>query len=47
MTLVGVEVVGEVGGVGAQQVVEGVPARGVLDDQVGAGQLAQQPACVR
>jgi hypothetical protein len=30
------------GGVGAEQVVEGVPAGDVLDDQVGAGQLGQQ-----
>jgi len=37
-------VVGLLGGVGAQQVVEGVPAGDVLGDQVGAGQLAQQGA---
>jgi len=37
-------VVGLFGGVGAQQVVKGVPARGMLGDQVGAGQFAQQAA---
>jgi hypothetical protein len=36
--------VGLLGGVGAQQVMEGVPARNVLGDQVRAGQLAQQAA---
>ena len=35
------------GGVGAEQVMEGKPARGVLGGQVRAGQLAQQPAGLR
>ena len=39
-----VGVAGLLGGVGAQQVVEGVPAGDVLGDQVRAGQLAQQAA---
>jgi hypothetical protein len=39
---VGVVGVGEVGGVGAQQVVEGVPAGGGLGEQVCPGQLGQQ-----
>ena len=43
---VAVGVVGLLGGVGAQQVVEGVPAGDVLGDQVRAGQLAQQAAGV-
>ena len=41
-----VGVVGLLGGVGTQQVVEGVPAGDVLGDQVGAGQFAQQVAGV-
>jgi len=40
------DVVGLLGCVGAQQVVEGVPAGEVLGDQVRAGQLAQQAAGV-
>ena len=40
----GVEVAGLVGGVGAEQVVEGVPAGCVLGDQAVAGELAQQAA---
>ena len=39
----GSSVVGQVGGVGAEQVVQGVPAGRVLGEQVGAGQLGQQP----
>ena len=39
-----VGVVGPGGGVGAEQVVEGIPAGDVLRDQVRAGQLAQQAA---
>lgn len=37
-----VEVVGQLGGIGPQQVVEEVPPRRVLDEQVGPGQLGQQ-----
>ena len=40
-------VAGLVGGVGAQQVVEGVPARSVLGDQAITGELAQQAAGLR
>jgi hypothetical protein len=40
----GVGVTGLGGGVSPEQVVEGVPAGGVLGDQVDSGQLAQQPA---
>ncbi len=36
---VGLDTVGEFGGVGAEQVVEGVPAGGVLREQPGADQL--------
>jgi hypothetical protein len=36
--------VGLLGGVGTEQVVEGVPARGVLGEQVRAGQLGQRSA---
>jgi hypothetical protein len=39
--LVGVDAVGQVGGVGTQQVVEGVPAGDVLDQQTRQGQLGQ------
>jgi hypothetical protein len=39
-----VGVAGLLGGVGAQQVMQGVPAGHVLGDQVRAGQLAQQAA---
>jgi len=44
--LVGVDGVGLVGGVGAEQVVEGVPAGGVLADQARPGQLGQQWSCL-
>src|SRR5262249_11421087 len=37
--LVGIGGVGQVGGVGTQQVMEGVPAGGVLGEQAGPGQL--------
>jgi hypothetical protein len=40
--LVGVGGVGELGGVGAEQVVQGVPAGGVLVDQVGGDQPVEQ-----
>ena len=40
--VLGVVRVGQFGGVRAQQVVQGVPARDVLGDQVRAGQLGQQ-----
>jgi hypothetical protein len=40
--LVEVEGVGEVLGIGAEQVVEDVPAREVFDDQVRIGQFGQQ-----
>jgi hypothetical protein len=40
--LVGVDAVGQVAGVGAQQVVEGVAAGGVLDQQARLGQLGQR-----
>jgi hypothetical protein len=39
-----VGVAGLGGGVGTQQVVEGIPARGVLADQVGPGELAEHAA---
>ena len=38
---------GLLGGVRADQVVQGVPARGVLGDQVGTGQLGEVPAGLR
>jgi hypothetical protein len=40
--IVGVGAVDEVGGVGAQQVMEGVPVGRMLVDDVGAGELVQQ-----
>jgi hypothetical protein len=45
--LVGVEGVGEFGGVGAQQVVEDVPAGDVFGEQTRPGQLGQQPPGLR
>ena len=44
---VAVEGAGLLGGVGAQQVMEGVTAGGVLGDQVRAGQFGQQVARLR
>jgi hypothetical protein len=40
--LAGVDGVRKVGGVGAQQIVEDVSARNVLDEEVRAGQVEQQ-----
>jgi hypothetical protein len=42
----GVVGVGEVGGVGTEQVVEGVAAGYVFGEQGGAGQLGQQRPCL-
>ena len=42
----GVKSAGLLGGIGAEQVVEGVPAGNVLGDQAGTGELAEQLACL-
>jgi hypothetical protein len=48
-TLIGVGVVDvhELGGVGAEQIVEAEPARNLLGDQVAAHQLGQGPPDIR